>query len=159
MSEQTIKRLNATEQQGLLALFAALNALNDSEDLDTRLNLIGNGKAMRNGAKGMIHKLADKVMDTMPTEQLISFSRNLKTLRYYVEVAKPNGRSYENDGRWLSYDALDMLCAAAQDGRCLVCQKDKQEQRKCPLAKAFDELPCMKADERADGCRYFTGLI
>lgn len=159
MSDKNIKRLNATEQQGLLALYAALNALNDSEDLDSRLSQIDKGKSMRNGARGMIRRLAEKVMDTMPTEQLVSFSRNLRTLRYYVEVARPGGRPYKDDGRWLSYDALDMLCAAAQEGRCLVCQKNKQEQKQCPLAKAFDELPCMKADEKADGCRYFTGLI
>ena len=159
MNESKVKRLNAAEQQGLIALYAALNALKDSEDLDSRLELIDNGKGMRNGARGMIRRLSEKIMDTMPTEQLVSFTRNLQTLRYYVEVSRPNGRPYKNDGRWLSYEALDMLCAAAQEGRCLVCQKNKQEQRKCPLAKAFDELPCMKADERADGCRYFTGLI
>ena len=159
MSEKNIKRLNASEQQGLIALYAALNALNDSEDLDTRLAQIDNGKGMRNGARGMIRRLAEKIMDTMPTEQLVSFSRNLRTLRYYVEVSRPSGRQYKNDGRWLSYDALDMLCAAAQDGRCLVCQKNKQEQKKCPLAKAFDELPCAKAQETADGCKYFTSLL
>lgn len=159
MSEKNIKRLNAAEQQGLIALYAALNALKDSEDLDARLELIDKGKSMRNGARGMIRRLAEKVMDTMPTEQLISFSRNLRTLRYYVEVSRPTGRQYKNDGRWLSYDALDMLCAAAQDGRCLVCQKNKQEQKQCQLAKAFDELPCMKAVEFTDGCKYFTGLM
>lgn len=159
MSEKNIKRLNASEQQGLIALYAALNALKDSEDLDTRLELIPNGKGMRNGAQGMIRKLAEKIMDTMPTEQLISFSRNLRTLRYYVEVSRPSGRQYKNDGRWLSYDALDTLCAAAQEGRCLVCQKNKQEQKQCPLAKAFDELPCAKALENAGGCKYFTSLI
>jgi len=158
VSETKIKRLNASEQQGLIALYAALEALKDSEDLDTRLALIDNGKGMRNGARGMVRRLSEKIMDTMPSEQLISFSRNLRTLRYYVEVARPGGRPYKDDGRWLSYDALDILCAAALEGRCLVCQKNKQEQRKCPLAKAFDELPFMKADERADGCRYFTGI-
>ena len=159
MSETKQKRLNASEQQGLLALYAALNALRDSEDLDTRLAQIDNGKGMRNGARGMIKRLSEKIMDTMPTEQLISFTRNLQTLRYYVEVGRPNGRPYKNDGRWLSYDALDMLCAAAQDGRCLVCQKNKQEQKQCALAKAFDELPCMKANENTDGCKYFTSLL
>lgn len=50
----------------------------------------------------------------MPTtKQLVSFYRNLRTLRYYVEVSRPSGRPYKNDGRWLSYDALGMLCAAA----------------------------------------------
>ena len=159
MSEKNIKRLNASEQQGLIALYAALNALKDSEDLDTRLAQIDNGKGMRNGARGMIRRLCEKIMDTMPTEQLVSFSRNLQTLRYYVEVSRPSGRPYKNDGRWLSYDALDILCAAAQDGRCLVCQKNKQEQKQCPLAKAFDELPCQKANENTDGCKYFTSLL
>ena len=153
------KRLNASEQQALIAMFAALNALKDSEDLDTRLNQIKGAKSWRNGALGMIRKTCEAVLDSMPTEQIVSVKRNLQTLRYYIAVVKPGGRTYKDDGRWLSYEALETLCAAAQDGRCLMCQKNKQEQRQCPLAKAFDELPCMKADERAEGCKYFTGLI
>mgnify|MGYP003302273880 FL=1 len=152
------KRLNASEQQALFAMFAALNALKDSEDLDNRLNQIKGAKSWRNGALGMVRKTCEAVMDSMPTEQIKSVKRNLATLRYHISVAKPGGRSYKDDGRWLSYDALDTLCEAAQE-RCLMCQKNKQEQRQCPLAKSLDELPCAKADERADGCRYFTGLI
>lgn len=153
------KRLNAAEQDGLLALNAALQALKDSETLDSRLGQISRGLSMRNAAAGMIRKAIERIYATMPVEQLVSYSRNLQTLRYYVEVSRPNGRKYGDDGRWLSYDALDKLCAAAQEGRCLVCTKDKQEQRKCPLAKALDELPCAKADEHADGCKYFGGLM
>lgn len=152
------KRLNAAEQQALFAMFAALNALKDSEDLDGRLTQIKGAKSWRNGALGMIRKTCEGVMESMPAEQIQSVKRNLKTLRYYIAVAKPGGRSYKDDGRWLSYDALDTLCEAAQE-RCLVCMKNKQEQRKCPLAKALDELPCAKAYEQSDGCRYFSGLV
>ena len=152
------KRLSATEQQGLMDLFVTINALKDSEDVDRRLGEIKGATAIRNGALGMVRKTVEVIMNSMPDEQRISFTRNLRTLRYYKAVASPNGRDYKDDGRWLSYDALDTLCEAAQD-RCLLCQKNRQEQRQCPLAKALDELPCNKADERAEGCRYFTGLI
>ena len=155
--ERKRKRLNAREQQGLMSLFAAVNAIKDSEDIDSRIEQVKGAKGMRNSALGLIRKTVEGIMDTMPADQLISFRRNLKTLRYYIAVTKPNGRDYSDDGRWLSYDALDTLCAAAKD-HCMMCMKDKQEQRKCPLAKALDELPVRNEDDRTDGCRYFTGL-
>ena len=78
-------------------------------------------------------------------------------MRYSVKVQNVGGMSAKDDGRWLSIEALELICDATKE-HCLVCTKDVQEQRRCRLAKALDELPCAKADEKARGCRYFGGI-
>lgn len=152
------KRLRANERLALLHLCAALQAFTSAEALNGRIASIKGAKSMVNGAKGMLAKALDEIFDTMPLEQLISFRRNLKGLRYSISVQNVGGKDYKNDGCWLSLDALDALCEAVKD-HCLMCTKDTTEQRRCPLAKALDELPCINADEDAHGCRYFCGLI
>ena len=157
MADNERTRLRANEQLALLHLCAALQAFVSAEDLHNRVASIKGCKSMLNGAKGMLGRVISEIYNTMPVEQLMSFRRNLKGLRYSVNVQNVNGKDYKNDGRWLSLDALDELCAATKD-HCMVCMKDPQEQRKCALAKALDELPCINADENARGCRYFGGL-
>lgn len=151
------KRLNANEQLALMHLCAAVQALAASSALNKRVGKIKGAKAMLNGAKGMIDKLLDSIFDTMPLEQLISIRRNLNTLTYSVSVKSVGGKDYKTDGRWLSLAALDELCGATRD-HCLMCIKTVEEQRRCHLAKALDELPCIHADEDARGCRYFGGI-
>lgn len=155
--EAAKKRLSADEMRGLLNLFAGLNALKEAELVNSRITEIEGARRLYMCGWGMIRRLSEKIVDSMPMDQVLSLRRNLKTLRYSISVARPGGKDYSDDGRWLSYTALDVLVGAAQD-TCLMCMKDKQEQRKCPLAKAFDELPCSREDFRTDGCRYFNGL-
>lgn len=152
------KRLHANERLALLHLCAALQGFASAGALDDRIASIKGAKSMIKGAKGMLSKVMDEIFDTMPVEQLISFRRNLKGLRYSISVQNVGGKDFKNDGCWLSLDALDALCEGVKD-HCLMCTKDIAEQRRCPLAKALDELPCINADEDAHGCRYFGGLV
>ena len=152
------KRLRANERLALLHLCAALEAFVAADGLNGRIASIKGVKAMVNGAKGMLGRALDEIFGTMPVEQLISFKRQLKGLRYSISVQNVGGKNFKDDGFWMSFEALDALCGATKD-HCLMCTKDTAEQRKCPLAKALDELPCINADEEANGCRYFGGLI
>ena len=152
------KRLCANERLALLHLCAALQAFASADALSGRIASIKGAKSMFNGSKGMLGKVLTEIYDTMPVEQLISFRRNLKGLRYSISIQNVGGKAYKDDGFWLSLDALDALCEGVKD-HCLMCTKNTAEQRKCTLAKALDELPCINADEEANGCRYFGGLI
>lgn len=152
------KRLNSTENNGFMSMCAALNAISDAEVLEKRIRTIPHAWGMYKSCAKQIEKLIEMICGTVPVEQLMAWHRNRKTLKYYIAVTSPMGRPYDNDGRWLSYDALDTILDAAQ-AYCLTCTKNPQEQRQCKLAKAMDELPLRKADERAHGCRYFTGLF
>lgn len=150
-------RLNADEIHALLHLCAAVQALKKAEPLQDRIKSLDSGKTMFSGARGMLQKLARNIFKSMPPEQYASFDRNLAGMRYTVKVQNVGGMSVKDDGRWLSIEALELICDATKD-HCLVCSKDVQQQRSCKLAKALDELPCAKADEKARGCRYYGGI-
>lgn len=151
------KRLTASERTGLMHLFTAVQALSECTTLERRIGSIPGCKRLVNGSLGMLRKAATEVMGSMPLEQVKSVQRNLPGLRYTISICDVNGKRMNNDGLWLSFDALDALAFAAQD-HCLICTKDTLEQRKCPVAKALDELPCANVDENAHGCPYFNGL-
>lgn len=151
------KRMSASERQGLMNLFTAVQALADCTQLDRRIGEIPGAKRMVNGARGMLRKATTEVMGTMPLEQVRSIKRNLPGLRFTISIADVNGKRMNDDGLWLSFDALDALAYGVKD-HCLMCTKDIEEQRKCPLSKALDELPCVRADMEARGCPYFGGL-
>ena len=151
------KRLTASERQGLMHMFAAVQAMEELSPITRRLESIPGCKRLVRGARGMLRKAADEVLGSMPLEQLKSIRRQLPGLRYSIYVKNVNCRNMNEDGLYLSYDALDALAFAVKD-HCITCSKNVEEQRKCKLAKALDELPCVNADENARGCRYFGGL-
>lgn len=152
------KRLCADERVALMHLFAAMQAILESKGIEKRAAQIPKVKGLIASAKGMLGSALDKIMDSMPEDQLRSLRRNLGDLRYWLSVTPAAGKNYSEDGLWLSYPTLDELCAATKD-HCLMCGKSIEEQRKCKLQKALDELPCSKADENARGCRYYGGVI
>ena len=151
------KRLTASERQGLMHMFAAVQAMEELTSINRRLESIPGCKRLVRSARGMLRKAADEVLGSMPLEQLKSIRRQLPGLRYSIYVKNVNCRNMNEDGLYLSYDALDAIAFAVKD-HCITCSKNVEEQRKCKLAKALDELPCVNADENARGCRYFGGL-
>lgn len=151
------KRLTASERTGLMHLFTAVQALSECTTLERRIGSIPGCKRLVNGSMGMLRKAATEVMTSMPLEQVKSVRRNLPGLRYTITVADVNGKRMNDDGLWLSFDALDALAFAVKD-HCLTCTKNTEEQRKCQLSKALDELPCVNADTEARGCPYYGGL-
>lgn len=151
------KRLNAYERKGLMHMFAALEGFANLDAMQGRIAQIPGCKRLVNSAKGMLGKAIEEVMASMPAEQVVSVKRQLPGLRYSIAIVDVTGKDMRKDGMWLSWEALEALSEAIKD-RCLMCSKNVEEQRKCRLAKALDELPCIKADEDARGCRYYGGL-
>ena len=152
------KRMPAGERQDFMHLVAAMTAMNYLDPLEPRFSRVKGGKWMFRTAKGIINKLYEETIKTLPLEQMKSIRRQLHGFRYSLHIENVGGKDYKTDGIWLSWAALEHITDATRD-HCLMCQKDIVQQRQCPLAKALDELPCINADEDAHGCRYFGGLI
>lgn len=152
------KRLGSTEINAMLDLFAAQKAMSRAEPLEKRLRMLPRGWQRFKSVQGQLEKLIALVEVSMPREQMCSLERNVSTLAYCLSVRSPAGKSNADNGRWLSAEAIDEMCEAANE-KCLMCTKDVQEQRKCKLAKALDELPMRKVDENHHGCRYHNGLF
>ena len=151
------KRLNAAEQVALYNLEAAIKAIELAKPLaQKRMNMPG-AKAMFYGAEGSLKKLLDKIKGTMPDEQRVAFAMNARTLKYWFKIAPPM-RRFDDDGCWISLEGVDAILDAARE-KCLVCTMNVQEQRKCPLAKAMNQVPVRNMDENAVGCGYHNGLF
>ncbi len=150
------KRMNAEEQIALYNLEAAIKAIELAKPLaKQRLGMPG-AKAMFRGAEGSLKKLLELIKDTMPTEQRTAYAMNARTLKYWFKIAPPM-RRFDDDGCWISLEGVDAILDAARE-KCLVCTLDLQQQRKCPLAKAMNQVPVKNMDENASGCGYHSGL-
>lgn len=151
------KRLDYLENNALLSLFAVTNALRDAEPLEARLRKLPRGWQMYKSCVGQVQKLIALVELSMPREQMFSVERNRGNLKYSIAIKGPAGRPDDSNGWWLSHEAIEALAEGAQE-KCIMCTLDRQEQRKCKLAKALDEMPVRNADEHSAGCRYHNGL-
>ena len=151
------KRLKSDEYTALLHLLTALEAMETAHALDKRIASIPKCKAMINGAFGGLKRGAKEIMLSMPVEQVKSVQRQLKGLDYNLRIRNVNGVDNRETGYYVTLESLNRICAATKD-HCLMCSKNVEEQRKCKLAKALDELPCINADEGARGCKYYNGL-
>ena len=152
------KRLTGSERQSFMELVVARTALKNLETCVKWFGDIPKAKWRYRTACTLLAKLYADAMAAMPEEQRASTQRNINGLKYSLHVARVNGgNTSKEDGFYLSWEALEAITEATKD-RCLMCSKDVQEQRKCPLAKALDETPAKKADNNARGCRYFGGL-
>ena len=155
--DKELKRMNASEQEALLHLNVAYVAIRKARsNLNIRMGRIPGVNAMCGGAEGGVKRAIQHLKNTMPEEQRRAYDRNCSTMMYSIKVT-PATRVLEDDGYWVSVKAMDTLLGAAAEA-CLICTKDLQEQRKCPLAKAFNEIPIAKGDANASGCGYFTGI-
>ena len=151
------RRLKSTEYTALMHLMAAVEAMGSAGALNDRIASIPRCKAMINGAYGGLCKGTKAILKSMPLEQVRSVQRQLKGLDYNLRIKSVNGVDHRETGYYVTLDALNCICAATKD-HCLMCDKNTEEQRKCKLAKALDELPCINANESTHGCRYYGGL-
>ena len=153
MKKDGRKRLSAAERDQYLHLQVALSALKDTSAMAQRIKRIPRARSMLACAIGLIEGVSSRILDTVPLEQLLSLKRNMPHLRWDVRITSASSKDFSTDGVWVSFNGLDALCDAARE-KCLMCMLDKQQRRKCPLAKALDELPIERAGDSRDDCNY-----
>lgn len=152
------RRMSGTEQREIHALFAAITLLKD-DALRERLGQVRYGRRDYAMIIKTLYSLCERLMDTIPTQQLISLRRNLKEIGCTVGVRRPIHRNDAEYGMWLSYDALNALAPAIHDA-CLLCDRSPGEQRRCPLRAALREMPIdvVVENDEAGKCPYFGGI-
>ena len=148
-------RMTGREINAMLHLQATWCAIDKAKDLTDRMKRIKVYKYYKI-ADAMITKVMDAVRDSMLDHQRESHTRHCRTLEYGCFVKRPSNIN-PDDGLWLSYPATNEIMHAALD-HCMLCNKNPQEMRSCPLHKAFDELPVARADGNNPNCPYFGGL-
>jgi len=151
-------RLTASDREALIRLNIAYEILEtEGEHLQRRFRAIQGGRRDLGMLKAKINRLMERVIDTIPDDQLKTYINSLKMASYTIGIKKPGlmGRDEKNYGMWLSYEVINALLAGCHD-HCMMCPSDKAERRACKLQKALATIP-NDAPERDDGdCPFYT---
>lgn len=152
------KRMTGDEREALLRIMAAVDILHKQRDeLAARVKLIPGGPRDYGLLASKAQKLYESILETVPDDQLMTLMRNIPHMAYTVGTKKFSRGDRDSEyGMWISFKALAPISEVLHE-HCMLCTKDTQEQRQCPLAKALDTLPSDKKDS-APGCGYF-GLV
>ena len=150
------KRISRDEYDALISL-EAVHAVLESPKVKPILAERFKGVKWASRDYGMISKALGRVLagtyNTVPYEQLNNLSHNIKMTAVHVGVHIKSRSDESNFGMVLSWNQIAELMKAASE-KCLVCDLNPQEQRKCPLKKVLDELPGEK-NENTNGCGWY----
>ena len=155
-----VKRLTAPERYYMMSLGVANQIISNAcKDAEQRVRMVPNGWRDLKMLRAVLDKLLNKIMDTMPAEQVRAYAHSLHDASFTVGV---KCRAVDNEtlrqqehAMYLSLYALNALGDAARE-HCMMCNLDPHGQAKCPLRKAFDELPNNAPDLESGGCPYYT---
>lgn len=149
------RRIRGTESEGFKKLHIAADIMIGLREVfRERAGMVKWGRRDLALASSIINKLFTRMLETVPLDQLVTMHHNVEHAVYTVGVKRAGMTENDKDfGAWLSWATIKALTDAAGE-KCRFCDLDLQEQRQCPLAKAFDTLPASK-DERGLGCGWF----
>lgn len=142
------KPINAHERLGFFQTAISMELLLDAwEGMKSRKNLMYRMNNDFSRAVGACKRLMERFCDTVPDDQLVSLTKNVKRFKVHYGVELPPQRR-DSTGFWLSESDLQTMSAALAE-HCLGCMKDVTEQRACGLKKVLDRV---SAPEHAHGC-------
>ena len=152
------KRMTGNEREAFLRLMTTVDILHKQRpELAQRVRLIPGGLRDYGLVVAKAQALYENLLHTLPNEQLETLMRNIPHMAYIVGTTKFSRGDRESEyGMWISFKALVSILEVLHE-HCMLCTKNTQEQRMCPLAKALDTLPSDK-DDTQPGCGYF-GLV
>lgn len=157
--DDTKKRLNHAEQDAVFALFALADRVQaeiETGSLANRLNDIPRGEQRLKSCVTQLLNVATDIVNMAPGDQIHHMKRNLNDLRVLIYINKASVSKDIDNGRWLSYDDMNVFANAVRD-KCMMCVKGKSEQRLCEYGKLLDKLPVDKPN--TDGCGWMETLI
>lgn len=151
-------RLTASDRESLIRLNIAYEILEtEGQQLNRRFRAIQGGRRDLGMLKAKIHKLMERVTDTIPDDQMMTYIRSLNMASYTIGIKKPGTmeRDEKNFGMWLSYEVIQALLSGCHD-HCMMCPSDKAQRRACKLRKALETIPNDAPDRSDDDCPFYT---
>lgn len=149
------KRMSYEEQIAVYAIGAAVKSMEhdaiSSEGIERRMKGTRSLAFYRAGLS-LVRKALVAVLETAPEHQQVQIRKNLR----HAVVTRVTGETGVKtvDGFFVELKDLNVLGACAVQ-QCIMCNLDKQDQRRCPLQKVMDKIPIPKADyDDEDGCPY-----
>ena len=141
----TITRLRADETDSVFALSACLQEIDKAkQSMEKRLKTIPGGWRDIALVRSVLSKLIDRILETVPSDKLVSLSKNMRYMSYRVFFARPV--ILPRDEVVVVGEDLEVLTRYAHEYSCLACDNDCN---KCELGKALDHtmIQCRKHNE------------
>lgn len=154
-------RLAADDKEAVWKAAMVFTMLHEIDEIAAkRIEHIDRGKWRIKTLLGHYQKFYEGFLATIPFDQLLTVERQMDNIGYSVGVKSAQGKYLDKEyGIYLSNEQFGTLISACKD-HCIVCDKDKQEQRKCKLKKMFDALPLIRESTDVNGnCVYFDELM
>lgn len=131
-------RMKGYEQSALLDWMAVLTVLKN-EALDKRLEMIPYGKRDRGLINSTLLRITERIVDTVPADQLVKIHKQLPHVRIYTGTKIPRDMYEKQYGLFMTFEELTVLTERAHE-TCLGCMLDRHEAKRCPLRTIYDGL-------------------
>ena len=151
-----VERLRRDEVGALITLSGICTAIKyDIDELKHRGTWVP-GLARDFGLlQSICHRVRKAICATVPLDQLMTMDGNMKTSRLTVGVKCANAK-YKHDheyGQFISYADMNVLFDAAKQ-QCMLCERRRDQENKCPLKQAFDRIGTTIEHNGECGYRY-----
>lgn len=134
-------KLKSEEYQALLELCASFTLMKDAEGcLKERMRLGSNMWRDYRCMVTMLDKLIGNILDTVPLKKLRIIQQDIKNVRMQLYSGAVSGARSKP---WVvSVDDEALMCCLDEvmSHNCMLCDKTKQEYKKCPYHKMLSDL-------------------
>lgn len=129
--------LRQEETDGIVYLLCMVPRLRDiQQHMEKRLRTIPNGWRNIRMIETVLDNMLTDLLNTVPAPKLETLQALMPDTRVHVTYSRQIGRGKDSVSGILTRD-LDMLCAAAHDGKCKLCDGNCD---RCELGKVFDRF-------------------
>ena len=155
------KRIRPDEKTDLFRYSGGVNLLNQyaklGSNLENRIRMVPNGWRDLQMIASMSNRLLQRLVFTIPNEQLIPIMKTQKGMVLRVGFAKPSSREQEDKefGRWVSvYDQYTAIDLAKE--HCQMCSLDRNGRRTCRVREMLEGMPISDTIEDEDkDCKFW----
>ena len=149
--------LNQMEQEALQILFATGEFMdNMSSVLEPRLKQIKRGKQRVGLMRWAARSLFADIIEQLTTDAARRFVKTAQVMRCEVRPAGVSAAPREHDETIIRCNDLYTLAEEAYRGKCIMCDRQGKEVKRCKLKKALDDNMLLNAHEATEkgGCWY-----
>ena len=153
-----LQRISNAEVEAFIALYAGANVALGAQDVLRKLVRRKHVRPSIAAGVGIIAHCCREISAGIPRHQRKAIMNNTDNVNVTVSQSFVKG--------CVNVDLADMktICRAAMESHCdLCCTLTGQAERECPLRRAFDTVPGLENNDRAEligGCPYrFRGVL
>ena len=144
-------KVTGKRYQAFLRLFAVVSALKEIEpELWELLGLIDMGKCDFRNAQKKLNRIADGLLESVPTKKLLAMKRELKAVRVYLRIGPDASPARCDQVVYVPEDALINLLNQIVQMHCWCCEKHGKEVKKCQWLQLMDAVLPYSPDPELD---------